>query len=92
MKVNNNKSIQTPELQHSFSPMHVWALALGYAVGWDSFINPGKKFLPNSGITGTAIGLILDELHGSLDILKFGFHYTIDGFDIYMDEMLQVYN
>lgn len=151
MKVNNEKLNQAPELHRSLSPMHVWALAFGCVVGWGSFINPGKKFLPNSGVAGTAIamvlgalvmiiiafsyaymvpkypkaggeftftkmcfgknmaficgwflvvayltnvpmnstaiGLIVDGLDGPLDILKFGFHYTVAGFDIYMGEM-----
>ena len=132
--------------------MHVWAIAFGCVIGWGSFINPGKKFLPTSGVAGTAIamvlgalvmiiiafsyaymvpkypkaggeftftkmcfgrnmaficgwflvvayltnvpmnstaiGLIVDGLDGGADVLKFGFHYTIAGFDIYMGEML----
>lgn len=132
--------------------MHVWAIAFGCVIGWGSFINPGKKFLSNSGVAGTAIamilgalvmiiiafsyaymvpkypkaggeftftkacfgknaaylcgwflvvayltnvpmnstaiGLIVDGLDGPADILKFGFHYSIAGFDIYMGEML----
>ena len=139
-------------LKRRLSPMHVWAIAFGCVIGWGSFINPGKKFLSNSGVAGTAIamilgalvmiiiafsyaymvpkypkaggeftftkncfgktmaficgwflvvayltnvpmnstaiGLIVDGLDGSADILKFGFHYTIAGFDIYMGEML----
>ena len=139
-------------LKRSLNPMHVWAIAFGCVIGWGSFINPGKKFLSNSGVAGTAIamilgavvmiiiafsyaymvpkypkaggeftftkncfgktmaficgwflvvayltnvpmnstaiGLIVDGLDGSADILKFGFHYTIAGFDIYMGEML----
>lgn len=139
-------------LKRRLSPMHVWAIALGCIIGWGSFINPGKKFLSNSGVAGTAIamalgalvmiviafsyaymvpkypraggeftftrncfgkdaaficgwflvaayltnvpmnstaiGLIVDGLDGPADILKFGFHYTIAGFDIYMGEML----
>ena len=141
-----------PGLQRQLSPMHVWAIAFGCVIGWGSFINPGKKFLPNSGVAGTAIamvlgalvmiiiafsyaymvpkypkaggeftftkncfgknaaflcgwflvvayltnvpmnstaiGLIVDGLDGAADILKFGFHYSIAGFDIYMGEML----
>ena len=141
-----------PSLKRQLSPMHVWAIAFGCVIGWGSFINPGKKFLPNSGVAGTAIamvlgalvmiiiafsyaymvpkhpkaggeftftkmcfgknaaflcgwflvvayltnvpmnstaiGLIVDGLDGTADILKFGFHYTIAGFDIYMGEML----
>ncbi len=140
------------QLKRQLNPMHVWAIAFGCVIGWGSFINPGKKFLPNSGVAGTAIamilgamvmiiiafsyaymvpkypkaggeftftkacfgknaaylcgwflvvayltnvpmnstaiGLIVDGLDGTADILKFGFHYTIAEFDIYMGEML----
>ena len=139
-------------LKRALSPMHVWAIAFGCVIGWGSFINPGKKFLPTSGVAGTAIamvlgalvmiiiafsyaymvpkypkaggeftftkmcfgknmaficgwfltaayltnvpmnstaiGLIVDGLDGSANILKFGFHYTVAGFDIYLGEML----
>ncbi len=140
------------QLSRRLTPMHVWALAFGCVVGWGSFINPGKKFLPNSGAAGTAIamvlgalvmiviafsyaymvpkypkaggeftftkacfgrfpayfcgwflvaayltnvpmnstaiGLIVDGLDGSLDILKWGFHYKIAGFDVWAGEVL----
>lgn len=140
-----------PGLRKQLSPMHVWAIAFGCVIGWGSFINPGKKFLPNSGVAGTAIamflgavvmmiiafsyaymvpkypqaggeftftkvcfgkdcaflcgwflvaayltnvpmnstaiGLIVDGLDGTKDILKFGFHYQIAGFDVWMGEM-----
>lgn len=143
---------ETNSLKRSLSPIHVWAIAFGCVIGWGSFINPGKKFLPASGVAGTAIamvmgaivmiiiafsyaymvpkypkaggeftftkncfgknmaficgwflvvayltnvpmnstaiGLIVDGLDGTADILKFGFHYTIAGFDIYMGEMM----
>ena len=139
-------------LQRKLNPMHVWAIAFGCVIGWGSFVNPGKKFLPNSGVAGTAIamilgalvmiiiafsyaymvpkypkaggeftftkncfgknaaflcgwflvvaylsnvpmnstaiGLIVDGLDGSADILKFGFHYQIAGFDVWMGEVL----
>ena len=139
-------------LQRQLSPLHVWAIAFGCIIGWGSFVNPGKKFLPNSGVAGTAIamalgaivmiiiacsyaymvpkhpkaggeftftkayfgknmafvcgwfliaayltnvpmnstaiGLIVDGLDGSADILKFGFHYSVAGFEIYLGEML----
>ena len=139
-------------LKRQLNPMNVWAIAFGCVIGWGSFINPGKKFLPNSGVAGTAIamvlgalvmiiiafsyaymvpkypkaggeftftkhcfgktmafvcgwflvvayltnvpmnstaiGLIVDGLDGPADILKWGFHYNIAGFDIYMGEML----
>ena len=139
-------------LRKNLSPAHVWALAFGCIIGWGSFINPGKKFLPNSGVEGTAIamilgalvmiiiactyaymvpkypkaggeftftkncfgkipayicgwflvaayltnvpmnstaiGLIVDGLDGTADILKWGFHYEVAGFHIYAGEML----
>lgn len=145
---NNEQSQQ--KLQRNLNPMNVWALAFGCIIGWGAFINPGKKFLPNSGTLGTAaamilgavimiiiaysysymvpkypaaggeftfakmcfgknaayicgwflvaayltnvpmnstaIGLIIDGLLGP--VLKFGFHYTIAGFDIYFGEMI----
>lgn len=138
------------KLEKRLNPTHVWALAFGCVIGWGSFINPGKKFLPTSGVAGTAIamllgalimiiiaqsyaymvpkypkaggeftftkecfgkraaffcgwfliaayltnvpmnstaiGLIMDGLFGP--VLKFGFHYSIAGFDVYMGEML----
>ena len=147
MSSNNEVS-----LKRQLSPMHVWAIAFGCVIGWGSFINPGKKFLPTSGVAGTAIamalgalvmiiiafsyaymvpkypkaggeftftkncfgknlaficgwflvvayltnvpmnstaiGLIVDGIDGTADILKFGFHYTVAGFDIYMGEMM----
>ena len=139
-------------LKRQLNPMHVWAIAFGCVIGWGSFINPGKKFLPNSGVAGTAIAmvfgalimviiafsyaymvpkypqaggeftftkncfgktmaficgwflvaayltnvpmnstaiaLIVDGLDGSRDILKWGFYYSVAGFDIYLGEML----
>ena len=150
--LNRTSSNGDGSLKRSLSPMHVWAIAFGCVIGWGSFINPGKKFLSNSGVAGTAIamilgalvmiiiafsyaymvpkypkaggeftftkncfgknmaficgwflvvayltnvpmnstaiGLIVDGLDGPADILKFGFHYSIAGFDIYMGEML----
>ena len=46
-------------LKRQLSPMHVWAIAFGCVIGWGSFINPGKKFLPTSGVAGTAIAMVL---------------------------------
>ena len=144
--------MEKSNLRRQLSPMHVWAIAFGCVIGWGSFINPGKKFLPNSGVAGTAIamilgalvmiiiafsyaymvpkypsaggefsfakncfgktnaficgwflvvayltnvpmnstaiGLIVDGLDSTADYLKFGFHYSIAGFDIYAGEML----
>ena len=142
---------QNPTLQKKLSQTHVWAIAFGCIIGWGAFINPGKKFLPNSGVYGTAIamilgalvmfviayayaymvpknpkaggefnytkkcfgrtaayvcgwflvaayltnvpmnstaiGLIVDGLDGSWNILQWGFHYTVAGFDVWAGEV-----
>lgn len=152
MSKKTNHTTDTAGLQRQLNPTHVWAIAFGCIIGWGSFINPGKKFLPNSGVAGTAIamvlgalvmiiiafsyaymvpkypqaggeftftkacfgkipayicgwflvaayltnvpmnstaiGLIVDGLDGPANILKWGFHYTIAGFDVYLGEML----
>ncbi len=147
-----NNTNEKAQLKRKLNPMHVWAIAFGCIIGWGSFVNPGKKFLPNSGVAGTAIamalgavvmiiiafsyaymipkypkaggeftftrecfgkrsaffcgwfllaayltnvpmnstaiGLIVDGIDGSANILKFGFHYEIAGFEVYLGEML----
>jgi amino acid transporter len=137
-------------LKKQLNTSSLWALAFGCIIGWGSFINPGKKFLPNSGVAGTAIamalgalvmiiiafsyaymvpkcpkaggefsftkscfgkkpaficgwfliaayltnvpmnstaiGLIVDGIFGP--VLKFGFHYSIAGFEVWLGEIL----
>ena len=148
----NGSGNAAPGLKRQLSPWHVWAIAFGCIIGWGSFVNPGKKFLPASGVAGTAIamvlgalvmmiiafsyaymvpkfpqaggeftftkmcfnkplayfcgwflvaayltnvpmnsiaiGLIVDGLDGPADVLKWGFHYQIAGFDVWLGEML----
>ncbi len=145
--MNNTGNGSPVTLKRQLSQMHVWAIAFGCIIGWGSFINPGKKFLPNSGVAGTAIamilgalvmviisasyaymvpkhpesggeftftkycfgkipaficgwflvagyltnvpmnstaiGMIVDGLDGDANILQWGFHYNIAGFDVY---------
>lgn len=49
--------------------------AFGCVVGWGSFINPGKKFLPNSGVAGTAIAMVLGAL--VMIIIAFSYAYMV---------------
>ncbi len=151
--MSSKQTAENPvQLKRQLNPMHVWAIAFGCIVGWGSFVNPGKKFLPNSGAAGTAIamvlgalvmviiafsyaymvpkypkaggeftftqhcfgkrsaflcgwfllaayltnvpmnstaiGLIVDGIDGSADILKWGFHYQIAGFDVWAGEFI----
>ena len=65
-------------LQRQLSPMHVWAIAFGCVIGWGSFINPGKKFLANSGVAGTAIAMILGAV--VMIIIAFSYAYMVPKF------------
>ena len=53
------------------TPLAVIALSFGYAVGWGSFVMPGKVFLPGAGPAGTVIGILL----GAAAIAVFAFNY-----------------
>ena len=57
---------------------------MAFICGWFLVV----AYLTNVPMNSTAIGLIVDGLDGTADLLKFGFHYSIAGFDIYMGEML----
>lgn len=64
-----------PSLKKQLNPMSVWAIAFGCIIGWGSFINPGKKFLPNSGVAGTAIAMGLGAL--VMVIIAFSYAYMV---------------
>ena len=61
--VTDEKVIQTnTKLNHYLSPINVWALSFGCAVGWGAFVMPGTTFLPIGGPLGTAIGMAVGGL------------------------------
>lgn len=62
-------------LKKQLNPLSLWALAFGCVIGWGSFINPGKKFLPNSGVAGTAIAMLLGAL--VMIIIAFSYAYMV---------------
>ncbi len=70
-KINDNPNI----LKQYLSPIQVWALSLGCAVGWGSFIMPGTTFLPKAGPLGTALGLILGAV--VMYIIGVNYYYLI---------------
>ena len=53
------------------SPLAIWALSFGCAVGWGSFVMPGTTFLPMAGTLGTVIGVVA----GAVLMLVIGFNY-----------------
>ncbi len=70
-----NVSSENLTLKKQLNPMNVWAIAFGCIIGWGSFINPGKKFLPNSGVAGTAIAMILGAI--VMVIIAFSYAYMV---------------
>ena len=66
---------KTTGLKRTLSPLSVWAIAFGCIIGWGSFINPGKKFLPNSGVAGTAIAMVLGAL--VMMVIAFSYAYLV---------------
>ena len=54
------------------SPVSVWALSFGCAVGWGAFVMPGTTFLPIAGPLGTALGISL----GAAVMMIIGINYN----------------
>ncbi len=67
-----DKIIQThSKLKPYLSPLNVWALSFGCAVGWGAFVMPGTTFLPIAGPLGTVLGMAI----GGIVMLIIGFNY-----------------
>ncbi len=71
----DNKQNAEAKLDRQLSPTHVWAIAFGCIIGWGSFVNPGKKFLPDSGVAGTAIAMVLGAL--VMIIIAYSYAYMV---------------
>lgn len=70
------------ELKKTFSPMQIWALALGCIIGWGAFILPGIRFLPSSGPVAAAIGFFIGGTLLVFVALSYGKmieHYPVAG-------------
>ncbi len=59
------------KLKPYLSPLNVWALSFGCAVGWGAFVMPGTTFLPIAGPLGTALGMAV----GGIIMLIIGYNY-----------------
>lgn len=68
---NSVSSGNRSRLSRHLSPLAVWALAFGCAVGWGAFAMPGNTFLPIAGPVGTAIGIGI----GTVIMLIIGVNY-----------------
>ena len=63
-------------LKKYLSPITVWALSFGCAVGWGAFVMPGTTFLPLAGPVGTAIGMAVGGL--VMLIIGYNYHYMMN--------------
>lgn len=59
-------------MRKKLNKIDILALALGSIIGWGSFTLPGSKFLHESGIISTAMGLILGGL--AIVFIQKGYH------------------
>ena len=63
-------------LDSYLSPITVWALSFGCAVGWGAFVMPGTTFLPIAGPIGTVLGMAVGGL--VMLIIGYNYHYMMN--------------
>lgn len=63
-------------MRKKLNRIDILSLALGSIIGWGSFTLPGSKFLHESGIISTAIGLVLGGL--AILIIQKGYHLMME--------------
>ena len=71
-----DQQAQPKTLRRYLSPLAVWALALGCAVGWGSVVMPGTTFLPLAGPLGTALGMVIGAI--VMFIIGYNYHYLMN--------------
>ncbi|MBO4300999.1 MAG: amino acid permease, partial [Desulfovibrio sp.] len=57
----------------NFSPLAVWGMSFGCAVGWGAFVMPGTAFLPQAGPLGTSLAMLLGGL--AMLCIAANYHY-----------------
>ena len=72
METVNAELNDSSGLKKYLSPINVWALSFGCAVGWGAFVMPGTTFLPIAGPLGTALGIFI----GGIVMLLIGYNYN----------------
>ena len=65
-------------LTKHLSPVTVWALAFGCAVGWGAFVMPGTTFLPTAGPIGSLLGMAIGAV--IMFIIGANYHYLMNKF------------
>ena len=56
---DNSSSCNTAKLQPYLSPLAVWALSAGSAIGWGSLVVTGNTYLAQAGPLGSILGLLI---------------------------------
>ena len=59
MKEPTSASNQSVTLKPYLSPLAVWALSVGSAIGWGSLVVTSKTYLTLAGPAGSIIGLLI---------------------------------
>ena len=59
MKGTSAPADQTAQLQPYLSPLAVWALSVGSAIGWGSLVVTSSSYLAQAGPLGSIIGLLI---------------------------------
>ncbi len=59
MKEQTSAANTTVDLQPYLSPLAVWALSVGSAIGWGSLVVTSSSYLSQAGPIGSVIGLLI---------------------------------
>nr|MCR4590635.1 APC family permease [Lachnospiraceae bacterium] len=62
-------------LERYISPLGIWAISIGTAIGWGSFIVTGNSDLSSAGPLGSTIGLIIGAL--IMFVIARNYHYMM---------------
>ena len=71
MKESSTAAKQESELQPYLSPLAVWALSVGSAIGWGSLVVTSSSYLSQAGPLGSILGLLI----GFVMMLMVSSHY-----------------
>ena len=71
MKEQTSDSNNTVKLQPYLSPLAVWALSVGSAIGWGSLVVTSRSYLSQAGPMGSILGLLI----GFVMMLMVSSHY-----------------
>ena len=69
--MGNNSNSNHTTLQPYLSPLAVWALSVGSAIGWGSLVVTSKSYLSQAGPLGSILGLLI----GFIMMLMVASHY-----------------